>query len=85
MVLCWLLVLHPKQEFMILPTGAKTFAEAMQIGAEVSHPSLVAAGFCVGRCHTMPAFAAMRAADVARQATYARHTFAVRKRAIQQS
>ncbi len=25
------------QEFMILPTGAKTFKEAMQIGAEVYH------------------------------------------------
>lgn len=25
------------QEFMILPTGAKTFKEAMQIGSEVYH------------------------------------------------
>lgn len=25
------------QEFMILPTGAKTFKEALQIGAEVYH------------------------------------------------
>lgn len=25
------------QEFMILPTGAKTFAEAMEIGCEVYH------------------------------------------------
>jgi len=27
----------PMQEFMILPTGAKTFTEAMKMGSEVYH------------------------------------------------
>lgn len=43
------------QEFMILPTGAETFSEAMQIGAEVSCVSAsnvknVLIGLCMRMC-----------------------------------